>query len=211
MGSMAMLMLQTAEISADYVKWLAWAVILIAFCMLVMAAAMGFMAVKVVALLTDVKASFDQTKGKALPLIAKATEITQTVQGIVADLTPKIKVVSENVVETSHTVRQTVAKLDVTIRDVADKASATFEDANARTKGQISRVDGMIASTLAATAEIGSTVNEGIRTPARKLAAIMTQSKHLVDTLVDRAKSLGISIGSTVDAKIHPKTTKRGW
>ncbi len=209
--SSSALWLQTAELSASYVKLLTVFVGLLALALVVQAAAVAILASKVVALLTDLKASFDQTKGKALPLIATATDITNQVKGIVADLTPKIKVVTENVVETSHTVRQTVSKLDVTIRQAADTASVTFEDASVRTKAQVARVDSMVSTTLAATAELGATVNEGIRAPARKIATMVTQSKHLVETLLDRAKALGFSIGATVDNKVNPKTKKGGW
>ncbi len=209
--SMVAFFLQTAEISADYVKWLTIFVGILAFSILLVCVVLAIVGVKVVGILTDVKKTFDEYKVKAMPIIGKATEITETVRGVVSDMAPKIKTVSENAVEMSHTVRQTVTKLDVTIREAADKATVTFNEANDKTKVQVSRVDGMIASTLAATAEIGATVNEGIRTPARKIAAMVTQSKHLVDTIVDRAKALGITIGSTVDAKVHPKTGKSGW
>ena len=194
-----MMWLQTAEVSTHYITALTFCVGLITFALVVQAIAIGFLATKVIALLTDVKQSFDQTKGKAMPLIAKISDLTQTTQGIVADLAPKIKVVSDNVVEVSHTVRQTATKLDVTIRDAVDKAAVTFADADSRTKVQVARVDGMVASTLAATAELGATVNEGIRVPARKIAAILTQSRHFMETMVDRAKALGVNVSR------HPK------
>jgi uncharacterized protein YoxC len=155
--------LQTTEVSADSFRLLTIFVGVIAFALVVQGIAMAFMALKAVSLLKDVKASFDETKGKALPIMANVTEITHSTQTILRDLVPKIKVMSENVVETSHAIRQTVEKLDVTIRQGADKAAVTFDDANLRTQRQVARVDSMVASTLAATAELGATVNEGIR------------------------------------------------
>ena len=197
--------LQTAEVSTDYVKWLTIFVGLLALALVVQGVAIAIFASKAVSLLKDVKASFDETKGKALPIMANVSEITHSTQAILRDLVPKIKVVSENAVETSHAVRQTVEKLDVTIRQSAEKAAVTFDDANLRTQRQVARVDSMVASTLAATAELGATVNEGIRVPARKIAAVVTQSKHLMDTLIDRAKVMGINIGSIVDARMNHK------
>ena len=198
-----MVWLQTAEVSTRYITLLAWFVGLVALAMVGQAIAIAVLATKVVALLADVKKSFDETKGKAMPLIAKISDLTSTTQGIVSDLAPKIKVVSENVVEVSHTVRQTAAKLDVTIRDAADKAAVTFADVDSRTKVQVARVDGIVANTLAATAEFGTTVSEGIRVPARKIAAMVTQSKHFLETLVDRAKALGINLPP------NPKATQK--
>jgi hypothetical protein len=206
---MLMMWIQTAEVSEHYITALTIFVGLLAFAMLVQAIAVVLLASKVVALLTDMKRSFDETKGKALPILAKISDLTHTTQGIVGDLAPKIKVVSENVVEISHAARQTVTKLDVTIRDAADKAGVTFDDANSRTKVQVARVDGMVASTLAATAELGATIHEGIRVPARKIAAMVTQAKHAIDTLVDRARALGVNLGSAVQAKVNPKATDR--
>ena len=206
-----MMWLQTAEVSTHYVTALTLCVGLLTLAMLVQAIAIGFIAVKAIALLTDVKKSFDETKGRALPILAKISDLTSTTQEIVTDLAPKIKVVSENVVEVSHTVRQTTTKLDVTIRDAADKAATTFADVDSRTKVQVARVDGMVASTLAATAELGATINEGIRVPARKIAAIVTQSKHFVETLMDRAKALGVNLSAhpTAGSKVN-KSGKYG-
>ena len=184
---------QTAEVSTHYITALTVFVGLLALAMIVQAFAVAILASKALALLTDMKKSFDETKGKAMPLLSKVSDLTTSTQGIVTDLAPKIKIVSANVVEVSHTVRQTATKLDVTIREAADKAAVTFDEANSRTKVQVDRVDGMVASTLAATAELGATVNEGIRVPARKIAALVTQGKHLLETLVDRAKALGVS------------------
>ncbi len=199
--------LQTTEASGDSIKLLTIFVGIIAVALLFQGIATAVMAMKGFALLKDVKASFDETKAKALPMIANVTEITHSTQTILKDLAPKIKVLSENAVETSHSVRQTVEKLDVTIRQSADKAAVTFEDANLRTQRQVARVDSMVTSTLAATAELGATVNEGIRVPARKIAALVTQTKHVIDTVLDRAKAMGINIGSIVEAKMHKPPT----
>ena len=205
---MLMMWLQTAEVSTHYITLLAICVALLTLAMVVQALALAFLASKAIALLTDVKKSFDETKGKALPLIAKITDITHTAQGVAADLAPKIKVVTDNVVEVSHTVRQTATKLDVTIRDAADKAAVTFADADSRTKVQVARVDGMVASTLTATAELGNTIHEGIRVPARKIAALVTQTRHFAETLADRAKALGFH--NTPKASSASKPEKSG-
>ena len=203
--------LQTGDVSASYVMWLTIFVGILAGALLLQGIFVAIFLGKLTTLLADVKKSFDETKGKALPLIANATEISASAKALIKDLTPKIKTVSENIVETSHTVRQAVDKVNVTVRDSADKAAVTFADVNDRTAKQAARVDGMIVSALAATAELGTIVYEGIRVPARKIAEVTTQSKHVIDTLIDRAKALGIGIGNVVDAKVHQKSRKDGW
>ncbi|RXH57444.1 hypothetical protein [Granulicella sibirica] len=202
--------LQTGDVSAGYVMWLTIFVGILAVALLLQAIATMVLFGKLVGIVKDMKQSFDDTKGKALPLIADIQEIATSTQVILHDLTPKIKVISENVVETSHTVRQTVEKLDVTIRQTADRAVVTFDDANARAQKQVARVDGMVATTLAATSEIGQTVYHGIRVPARKIAEITIQSKHMIDTLIDRLKALTGGIGQVVQGKTETKR-KPGW
>ena len=202
--------LQTGDVSAGYVMWLTIFVGILAVALLLQAIAVMVLFGKIVGIVKDIKQSFDETKGKAMPLIADVQQIATSTQVILKDLTPKIKVISENVMETSHTVRQTVDKLDVTIRHTADRAVVTFDDANTRAQKQVARVDGMVATTLAATAEIGQTVYHGIRVPARKIAEITTQSKHMVDTLIDRLKALTGGLGQVVQGKTETKR-KPGW
>ena len=65
-------------------------------------------------------------------------------------LAPKVKIITENLVETSHVVRSKAAEFDVTASDV-----------NARTRAQVARVDGMVTSVLNTTTEITDTSAEG--------------------------------------------------
>ena len=210
--------LQAFETLSSYTMWLTIFVGILALALLLQAIFVAIFLGKVTTLITDLKRSFDETKGKALPLMADVKEIAQSTQVILRDLTPKIKVVSENVVETSHTVRaaaetvrQTIDSVRGTVQDTTEKAAVTFADANVRAQKQVARVDGMVASTLAATAEIGQTIYHGIRVPARKIAEITTQSKHMLETLIDRAKALGIGVGHVVQGKTDPKKPKPGW
>ena len=205
------LWLQTGDVSAGYVMWLTIFVGILAVALLLQAIAVMVLFGKLVGIVTDIKRSFDETKGKAMPLIADVQDIATSTQVILKDLTPKIKVISENVVETTHTVRQTVEKLDVTIRQTADRAVVTFDDANARAQKQVARVDGMVATTLAATSEIGQTLYHGIRVPARKMAEITIQSKHMLDTLIVRLKALTGGVGQVVQGKPDPKKRTPGW
>lgn len=188
--------LQATEVSTDQMRWLIIFVAVIAAAFAVQAIGMIFLAVRAVAVMKDLKTSFDEAKVKALPMVGNLYEITLTTQEILTDLAPKIKVISENVTETSHTVRGTAEKLDVTLRQTVDKAAVTFDDANFRTQRQVARVDSMVASTLSATSEIGATIHEGIRVPIRAISEMVTQSKHLVDTMIIRAKAVGVGLSA---------------
>jgi methyl-accepting chemotaxis protein len=195
--------LQSADSSADSLKWIAISAGVIAIVFVISLIAVGVFASKAVTVIADLKKSIDDSRAQAMPVLANLYDLTLTTQTVLKDLAPKIKVMSENAVETSHAVRQTVAKLDVTLRQTADQAAATFTDANLRTQRQIVRVDAMVAATLAATAEIGATIERGIKVPARKIAEMATQSKHVFETLMDRAKALSVGLSAGLNTYIH--------
>lgn len=188
--------LQSGEASADYVKWLTIFVGILAFALLVQAIGMVFLAFRTLVVIKDLKSSLDEAKVKALPLVGNLYDITTTTHAILTDMAPKLKIISENATEVSYTVRETVDKLDTTLRQTVDKAAVTFDDANFRTQRQVAKVDSMVASTLAATSEIGATIHEGIRVPIRAITEVVTQSKHLVDTMLLRAKAVGAGLSA---------------
>lgn len=119
--------------------------------------------------------------GKAMPLI-------QSTQTIVTDLTPKIKVIAENVTEMSHVVRNKAQEIDVTLTH----ANETVREANARTRAQVERVDGMVSSALTATSEVANTIHRSIRIPVREVAGMVTGLKAGLDVLVGRVQGFGV-------------------
>lgn len=121
----------------------------------------------------------DEVKGKAMPAIA-------SIQTLVTETTPKVKVITENLVETSHVVRAKVQEFDVTLSDV-----------NRRTRDQTARVDGMITSALTAVGGIATTVHHSIQTPMREVVGVVNGLKAGLDVLVGRVKGFGAAAGGT--------------
>ena len=119
----------------------------------------------------------------------KVMPIMETAHHLLHDTTPKIKVITENLVETSYVVRAKAHEFD-----------ATLSDANQRTRQQIERIDGMVTHTLTAVGEITATVQQSIRIPLREVAGIVNGLKAGMDVLVGRVKSFGIGRA--------PKTTR---
>lgn len=115
----------------------------------------------------------EEIRLKVMPVIDGAQEILR-------DSTPKIKVITDNLVETSHVVRGKAQEFDVTLSDV-----------NHKTRAQVARVDGMVTTALTATAEIVATIQHGIRVPVREMAGLVNGLKAGLDVLVGRAKSFG--------------------
>lgn len=112
----------------------------------------------------------EDLKMKLLPLIAEA-------HAMVRDTSPKLKVITENLVETSHVVRAKAAEFD-----------ATMSDANDRARMQIARVDTMVGKTLTTTQELMATLENAVRVPVREVAGIVNGLKAGLDVLIGKAK-----------------------
>lgn len=124
----------------------------------------------------------EELRIKVMPVIDGAHEL-------IRDTTPKIKVITENLVETSYVVRAKAQEFDVTL-----------SDANEKTRRQVARMDGLVTDTLTAVGEISASVQKSIRVPLREVAGIVSGLKAGMDVLVGRVKSFGIGRA--------PKTTR---
>jgi hypothetical protein len=114
-----------------------------------------------------------EIRDKAMPVITGTHEI-------IRDSTPKIKVITENLLETSHVVRAKAREFDVTASEL-----------NRRTQAQAARVDGMVTGVLNTTAEITDTLQRAIKVPVREFAGLMNGFKAGLDVLVGHAKEFG--------------------
>lgn len=159
---------------------------LVAVAMTVMAIALIVVAVVASKAAKSATAVMDEFKVKLLPLIDAGTEISKSTRVILNDATPKVKIITENLVKTSETLVQTsrVAKSAV------EKIDVTIGDANMRAQRQVARVDGMVSTALDTTSEIVESINHGIRVPAHKIATMATQAKFVVEGLLDKFKAM---------------------
>ncbi len=119
----------------------------------------------------------EEIRLKVMPVIDSAQEM-------VRDVTPKIKIITENLVETSHVVRAKAQEFDVTL-----------SDANEKTRLQVQRMDSMVSSTLTAVGDIAASVQHSIRVPIREVAGVVAGFKAGIDVLVGRVKSFGVGGG----------------
>jgi len=122
---------------------------------------------------------------RALPLIDSAREIAVATQYLVNDTAPKVKVIADNLLETS-----------VLVRDSAQQFDKTIADANVRAQRQVARVDGMITAALTTTVEVAETIRHGIEVPARKIAVLATQAKAAFDAVLAKVKAMAAGSGS---------------
>ena len=132
---------------------------IIAFFFLALIAGLGIAALYALKLKRDVLKAIEAVKAtvqeKAYPVVAST-------QGLIKDLTPHIRTITENAAEISHTVRAQVTDIDSTLSSVTAKARA-----------QADRVNGMVSSTLNTTSHVVSSVEKGVRVPIREIAGIL--------------------------------------
>jgi hypothetical protein len=112
----------------------------------------------------------------------------------IQDNAPKVKIITENLVETSHVVRAKAQEFDVTASDLNSKARA-----------QAARVDGIVTSALNTTTDVAESIQRGIKVPLREVSGILNGVKAGLDVLVGRAKGFGS--GRTK----APRDTDPGW
>jgi methyl-accepting chemotaxis protein len=115
----------------------------------------------------------EEVRTKAMPIIHDAHEM-------IRDMAPKVKVITENLVETSHTIRGKAQEFDVTATDL-----------NRRAQAQVARVDGIVTSVLNTTTDVAETIQRGIRVPLREISGVVNGLKAGIDVLVGRAKGFG--------------------
>jgi hypothetical protein len=117
----------------------------------------------------------EEMREKVMPVIMSTQEILR-------DSGPKVKIITENLVETSHVVRSKAQEFDVTASDL-----------NLKARAQAARVDGMVTGVLNTTTEISETLQRAVKVPVREFAGLVNGFKAGLDVLVGRAKDFGRS------------------
>ncbi len=176
------------SLSSGNSKTLMVFVALVAIAMVAQAVALIIMAIGASKARKRGLAILEETRGKAMPLIHDTHEM-------IRDLTPKLKVISENLVETTHMVRGKAQEFDVTAGDI-----------NTKTRAQVARVNGIVTSVLNSTTEITETIQRGIKVPLREVSGVVNGVKAGLDVLVGRARGFG-----SYNAKTGRRPDDPGW
>jgi methyl-accepting chemotaxis protein len=161
------------SLSSGGTKWLVVFVGMVAIAMVTQAVALIVMAVGAGKARKRALEIAEEVRMKVMPIL-------DTSHDVIRDSAPKVKIITENLVETSHVVRSKAQEFD-----------ATASDLNRKTRAQAARVDGMVTSVLNTTAEISETLQRAVKVPAREFAGLVNGFKAGVDVLVGRAKGFG--------------------
>src|SRR5512140_3160046 len=103
-----------------------------------------------------VEAIAKQVEEKAIPALTMANEM-------LTDAKPKLKVILDNMTETTTTVRDQAERLNVTLSDIVD-----------RTRLQVIRADEIVSRTMDRVEETTEAVHHVVLSPVRQLSAMMT-------------------------------------
>jgi tetrahydromethanopterin S-methyltransferase subunit F len=97
----------------------------------------------------------EEVKTKVLPTIDSA-------QSLVADIGPKVQVISENLAETTSTVRDQLQRVDAAVNDVIDRARL-----------QVIRADDLLSRTLDRVEATSEIVHRTVVSPVRHVSGIV--------------------------------------
>jgi hypothetical protein len=107
----------------------------------------------------------DDVRLHALPIIMSSREVIQ-------DISPKLKIIMENLTATSATLRTKADQIGVFVGDVTGRAQA-----------QASRVDGMVKGTLDQLTYAVHAIEHGIAAPVRQVNGILNGLRAGVDVM----------------------------
>jgi len=158
---------------------------LVALAMIVMAIAMIVVAVTASKAVKGMNETVDELKGKMLPLLDVVTDISKTSQALLKDTAPKVKHITDSLVDASDTLAET----SKAARSAVEQFDSTFSDINMRTQRQVARVDGMVTSALTATIDAVETISRGLRIPTQKIVAAAGQAKLFAEGLFAKIRS----------------------
>jgi len=167
--------LQNDSMSAANTKWLMVFVGIVALSMLTQA---------VVVIVAAIAATKTQKRVLTIAeeLHTRATPIINSAEALVKETLPKIKTISDNLVEASEVVKTKAREFDSTLADV-----------NKKTKAQVARVDGMVSTALTATGALAEMIHQGIRTPVLEVVGVVNGFKAGIDVLMSKSKGFANS------------------
>ncbi len=163
--------MESSSLSASNTRWLMIFVGLVALAMVTQAIVVVALGVGAWTAKKRMMAVVEEMRVKAAPVIDQA-------QGLVAEAIPKIRVITDNLVETSTMVKKKAAELD-----------STLTDANQKTRAQVARVDGMVTTALTTTGQLAEMIHQGIRTPVLEVLGVVNGAKAALDVLMSKSKS----------------------
>lgn len=102
----------------------------------------------------------------ALPLIASSKVVLE-------EISPKLKVISDNLIDVSETLKHESKNVKVSVDEVLEK-----------TRAQTARVDEMVSGTLDGLSHASAAIQHGVEVPLRHLNGVVSGIRAGVETLL---------------------------
>jgi len=141
----------------------------------VTAAAVVLQAGILAALYVAVRRSSARVEALAVEVQAKALPALAMSQAMLTELGPKLTVIADNLMETTHSVRSQVERMDATVSDVVDRARL-----------QIIRGDELLSRTLDRVEETSDMVHNTVVSPVRQFAGLIQGVTAGIEFLLGR-------------------------
>jgi hypothetical protein len=102
-------------------------------------------------------------------------------RALMEDLSPKLKIITANLVDTTNKVRTMSEEVSVVVADVTQ-----------RTRAQAAHVDGMLEGTLDQISHATTTIQHGISVPVRHLTGLLNGLRAALNVMLDKAPRSGL-------------------
>ena len=167
--------LENDSISAGNTKWLMFFVGLVAVSLLAQAVVVIIAAVGGAKAIKRILAISEELHVRAIPII-------KTTEELIRETVPKVRTISNSLVDASQVVKAKVQEFD-----------STLTDANNKTKAQVARVDSMLSTALTATGALAEMIHQGIKTPVKEAVGVVNGFKAGLNVLLSRSKGFANS------------------
>jgi hypothetical protein len=128
----------------------------------VTAAAVVLQAGILVAMYLAMRRSSARMEAVALEVKTKAVPTLETAQAMLTELRPRLTVIADNLMETTHSVRSQVERMDATVSDAVDRARL-----------QVIRADELLSRTLDRVEETSDMVHKTVISPVRQFSGLL--------------------------------------
>lgn len=194
---------QAATIDSNQMKWL---VIFVG----IAAVSLAIVAIFFLAVIIGGLVAYKEASKEIKVLKSQANQLVDRSQTLIAEFTPQIRqitakvdtitghverlaaLVHEKADEISPTItaaNKTVLEANETVRETVRTTKVTAQEANEKTRAQITRVDKMISGALDATARLGVAIEQGISKPGREVAGVIAGLKAGLQTFAGAAQA----------------------
>jgi hypothetical protein len=136
----------------------------------VTAAAVLMQALVLLGMLIAVKGALKQVTEISKKAEEQGLPVLQSTRSLLEEVSPKLKVTAQNLLEASQTAREVVN----TVRAESTQVAVALNDVLARAAVQVGRMDEMVTGTLNSVATATASMQKAVAAPVRQVGAVLS-------------------------------------